>query len=141
MVDLVTAADIAMVTRLQPAGLPHNPAFAQGVSVEGPARTIYVGGQNGVSADGTVAGDDAGSQTRRALENVGLVLAEAGAELTDVVHWRIALSQGASLQAAFAAFQEAWGTRGEPPAISVDVVAGLANPAFLVEITAVAVVA
>jgi enamine deaminase RidA (YjgF/YER057c/UK114 family) len=34
-----------------------------------------------------------------------------------------------------------WGTRGAPPAISVDVVAGLANPAFLVEITAIAVVA
>jgi hypothetical protein len=28
-----------------PAGLPRNPAFSQGVSVEGPARTIYVGGQ------------------------------------------------------------------------------------------------
>jgi enamine deaminase RidA (YjgF/YER057c/UK114 family) len=130
---------MTIVTRLRPAGLPDNPAFAQGVSVDGPARTIYVGGQNAVSADGTIAGTDAGSQTRQALENVGLVLAEAGAKLTDVVHWRIALVQGASLPAAFGAFQEVWGARGEPPAISVDIVAGLANPAFLVEITAVAV--
>lgn len=129
------------LTRLQPTGLPRNPAFAQGVSVDGPVRTIYVGGQNGVSADGAIAGSDAGSQTRQALENVGLVLAEAGAELTDVVHWRIALVQQASVQAGFGAFQDVWGKRGEPPAISVDVVAGLANPAFLVEITAVAVVA
>lgn len=129
------------VTHLQPPGLPKNPAFAPGVSVEGPARTIYVGGQNGVSADGTIAGNDAESQTRQALENVGLVLAEAGADLTDVVHWRIALVQGTSLQAGFAAFEDVWGARGEPPAISVDVVAGLANPAFVVEITAVAVVA
>jgi enamine deaminase RidA (YjgF/YER057c/UK114 family) len=128
-------------THLQPAGLPSNPAFAQGVSVEGPARTIYVGGQNGMGADGTIAGNDTGSQTRQALENVGLVLAEAGAELTDIVHWRIALVQGASPEAGFAAFQEVWGARGDPPAISVDVVAGLANPSFLVEITAVAVVA
>jgi enamine deaminase RidA (YjgF/YER057c/UK114 family) len=128
-------------THLQPAGLPSNPAFAQGVSVEGPARTIYVGGQNGMGADGTSAGNDAGSQTRQALENVRLVLAEAGAELTDIVYWRIALVQGASLEAGFGAFQEVWGERGEPPAISVDVVAGLANPSFLVEITAVAVVA
>lgn len=129
------------VTRLQPAGLPKNPAFAPGVSVAGPARTIYVGGQNGVRADGTIAGDDAGSQTRQALENLSHVLAEAGAELVDVVYWRIALVDGASLPAGFAAFQEVWGGRGEPPAISVDVVAGLAHPSFLVEITAIAVLA
>lgn len=129
------------VTRLQPADLPSSPAFAQGVSVDGPARTIYVGGQNGLRADGTIAGDDAGSQTRQALRNVELVLAEAGAALTDVVHWRIALVQGASLPTGFAAFQEVWGGRGAPPAISVDLIAGLANPEFLVEITAVAVVA
>ena len=38
------------VTRLRPAGLPRNPAFSHGVSVEGPARTIYVGGLNGITA-------------------------------------------------------------------------------------------
>ncbi len=129
------------VTRLQPADLPSSPAFAQGVSVDGPARTIYVGGQNGIRVDGTVIGDDAGSQTRQALRNVELVLAEAGAALTDVVHWRIAVVQGASVPMGFAAFQEVWGERGAPPAISVDVVAGLADPEFLVEITAIAVAA
>lgn len=127
------------VTRLHPAQLPRNPAFAAGVSVEGAARTVYVGGQNGIDASGATAGDVA-AQTRQALVNVDLVLAEAGATLTDVVHWRIALVQGASLADAFAAFQQSWGTSGEPPAISVDIVAGLANPAFLVEVTAVAAV-
>jgi enamine deaminase RidA (YjgF/YER057c/UK114 family) len=33
-----------------------------------------------------------------------------------------------------------WGERGNPPAISVAVVSGLANPRFLVEISAVAAV-
>lgn len=127
------------ISRLNPARLPSNPAFSQGVSVDGPVRTIYVGGQNGIGATGAIAGDDVGSQTRQAIENVGLVLAEAGAELTDVVYWRIALRQGASLPEGFAAFQQAWAGRGAPPAVSVDVVAGLANPAFLVEITAIAV--
>jgi len=128
------------VRRLAPASLPRNPAFAQGVSVEGPARTIYVGGQNGIDAEGKVIADDVRGQTEQALRNVEAVLAEAGAELTDVVHWRIAVAQGASLAEGFAGFQEVWGTRGEPPAISVDVV-GQGNPAFLVEITATAVVA
>jgi enamine deaminase RidA (YjgF/YER057c/UK114 family) len=127
------------VTRLRPATLPNNPAFAQGVSVDGPARTIYIGGQNAINSDGTLVATNAGSQTRQALENVGVVLAEAGAGVRDVVDSRIALVQGASLQAAFAAFRDVWGTRGDPPAISVDVVSGLANPAFLVEITAIAV--
>lgn len=125
------------ISRLQPSGLPRNPAFVAGVTVDGPARTIYVGGQNGVTAEGAVAGDIA-AQTAQALANVELVLEEAGAALTDVVHWRIALVQGTPVAAAFSAFQQHWGTRGEPPAISVDLVAGLANPAFLVEITAVA---
>jgi enamine deaminase RidA (YjgF/YER057c/UK114 family) len=43
------------ITHHNPAGLPRNPAFSQAVSVEGPTRTIYVGGQNAVDADGTVA--------------------------------------------------------------------------------------
>jgi enamine deaminase RidA (YjgF/YER057c/UK114 family) len=42
---------------------------------------------------------------------------------------------------AFAGFQQVWGARGEPPAITVASVAGLANPRFLVEVSAVAVVA
>ena len=129
------------VKRLYPSQLPRNPAFAAGVSVDGPQRTVYVGGQNAVQADGSVAGPDISTQTDQALRNVELVLAEAGAALSDVVHWRIALVQGASLRDAFGAFQKYWGTDAEPPAISVDIVVGLANPAFLVEITAVAVTA
>ncbi len=134
--------EMTTVTRLQPAGLPTNPAFAWGVSVEGPVRTVYVGGQNGIGPDGTLVGNDIAAQTKQALRNVGLVLAEADAALSDIVHWRIALVQGASLQEGFAAFQEEWGqTPDAKPAITVDIVAGLARPDFLVELTATAVVA
>jgi enamine deaminase RidA (YjgF/YER057c/UK114 family) len=122
-----------------PAGLPRNPAFSQGVSVEGPARTIYVGGQNAVEADDTVASQDLGTQTARALRNVEAVLTDAGARLEDVVSWSILVVDDQPLGAAFAGFQQVWGARGEPPAISVAVVAGLASPQFLVEISAVAV--
>jgi hypothetical protein len=40
----------------------------------------------------------------------------------------------------FAAFGEAWGNAGDPPAISVHIVSGLASPQYLVEIDAVAVI-
>jgi enamine deaminase RidA (YjgF/YER057c/UK114 family) len=67
------------------------------------------------------------------------VLADAGARVKDVVMWSISLVSRESLPEAFAAFQEFWGRRSDPPAISVVIVAGLANPGFLVEISAIAV--
>jgi enamine deaminase RidA (YjgF/YER057c/UK114 family) len=128
------------VVHHNPDGLPSNPAFSQAVSVEGPARTIYVGGQNAMAADGSLVGDDAAAQTALAMQNLENVLADAGARLDDVVHWTISVVEGQDLGGAFGAFQLVWGERGNPPAISVAVVSGLANPRFLVEISAIAVV-
>jgi enamine deaminase RidA (YjgF/YER057c/UK114 family) len=128
------------VVHHNPAGLPTNPAFSQAVSVQGPARTIYVGGQNAVAAGGSLVGDDAAAQTARAMENLETVLADAGARLDDIVHWVITVVEGEDLGGAFGVFQRVWGERGKPPAISVAVVSGLANPRFLVEISAIAVV-
>jgi enamine deaminase RidA (YjgF/YER057c/UK114 family) len=128
------------VTHLNPRGVPSNPGFSQAVVVEGPARTIYVGGQNAVEPDGSMAGADAGEQARRALANLELVLAAAGAGLEHVVSWSILIVDGQPLQPAFLAFQDAWAMRGPPPALTVACVAALANPAFLIEISAIAVV-
>jgi 2-iminobutanoate/2-iminopropanoate deaminase len=128
------------VQHLNPAGLHNNPAFTQVVTVDGAARTVYVGGQNAVSAAGEIVGDDVGTQTTQALRNIEIALAAAGATLTDVVKWNIYMVAGHPLGEAFAAAQQAWGQQPDPPAISVLVVAALANPRFLVEIDAVAVV-
>jgi enamine deaminase RidA (YjgF/YER057c/UK114 family) len=111
---------------------PANPAFSEAVSVAGNARTVYVGGQNGV-------GPDLASQTVAALRNLESVLGGAGAKLEDVVSWSVLVVAGQALGAAFGAFQEVWGGRGNPPAITVAFVQGLANPAFLCEISAIAV--
>ncbi|HEX6652301.1 MAG TPA: RidA family protein [Thermoleophilaceae bacterium] len=127
------------VVHHNPAGVPRNPAFSQAVSVQGPSRTIYVGGQNGVVADGSIVSDDIGAQTARALENLETVLAAAGAALENVVTWSISIVEGQDVAEAFAAFQRAWGDRLDPPAISLSIVTGLANPRFLVEIGATAV--
>jgi enamine deaminase RidA (YjgF/YER057c/UK114 family) len=126
---------------LNPETLPRNPAFSQAVVVRDPAATIYVGGQNAVTAAGDIVGDDLATQTTQALANLDAVLAEAGATLADVVHWTIAVVDGQPMHEGFRAFTERWGAGGggEPPAISVQVVAGLANPRFLVELSAVAV--
>jgi enamine deaminase RidA (YjgF/YER057c/UK114 family) len=129
-----------MKTYLNPPSLARNPAFTQAVVVEAPAKTIYVGGQNAVTADGRVVGDTVGEQARQALRNVELALEAAGATLGDVVRWTVAVVDGQPISEGFAAFREAWGDAVDPPAISVHIVAGLANPRFLVEIDAIAVI-
>lgn len=129
------------VEHLNPPALHTNPAFTQVVRVSGPVRTIYVGGQNAVDAGGNIV--DAGditAQTRQILANLEAALAAAGAGLEHIVRWTIAVVQGQTLGPAFAVFQEVWGQRPNPPTIAVLVVAGLANPAFLAEIDAIAVV-
>lgn len=127
------------IRHINPEGLHRNPAYSQGVVVEQPAKTIYVGGQNGVDADGTVVDDTLGGQTRQALRNVATVLEAEGAGLSDIVHWSIAVVDGQPIVDGFAAFQEVWDPADPPPAITVHVVAGL-GPRFLVEIDAVAAV-
>ncbi len=128
------------VEHLNPGGLHANPAFTQVVTVEGPAKTVYVGGQNAVDAAGNIIGSDLETQAVQALQNVQTALAAAGASLVDVVKWNIYVVAGHPLGGAFAAAQQTWGRQPNPPTISVLIVAGLANPQFLVEIEAIAVV-
>jgi len=127
------------ITHVNPEGLHKNPAFSQAVVVEGPAKTVYVGGQNAVNADGAIVGRDLATQSEQALKNVLGVLAALGATQENVVKLTIYVVQGSPLAQAFAAAQKVWGRHAT--AISVLVVAGLANPEFLVEIDAVAAIA
>lgn len=129
------------VTHLNPEGMHRNPAFTQAVVVEGSAKTVYIGGQNAVSADGQIVGHgNLEAQTVQVIENLGVLLSAAGATVRDIVKWTIYVVQGQDIRPGFAVFQRAWGQNPNPPAISVIMVAGLANPEFLVELEAIAVV-
>jgi enamine deaminase RidA (YjgF/YER057c/UK114 family) len=136
-----TADTRAQVSYLSPETLSHNPAFSQLVVVSGNARTIYVGGQDAVDATGAVVGQgDLAAQVKQVLHNLKAALAAGGATLEHVVKWNIYIVQGQSLEVGFAAFQQSAGRLEHPPAITGLFVAALANPAYLVEIDAVAVV-
>lgn len=129
------------VEHLNPDTLMRNPAFTQAIAVSGPARTIYVGGQNAVDASLRIVGrGDVREQARKAVENLALALAAAGAGLEHLVKCTIHLVQGQPLQPAFEAWMSAWGARPNPPTVTVLFVSGLANPEFLIEIDAIAVV-
>lgn len=127
------------VRHINPEGLHRSPAFSQAVVVEQPTKTIYIGGQNGVDADGKLVGPTVGEQSLQAFRNLATILESEGASLSDIVHWRIATVAGQSFDEGVAAFQQVWNRADPPPAITVHVVAGLA-PGYLVEIDAVAVV-
>lgn len=127
------------VRHINPEGLHRSPAFSQAVVVEQPAKTIYIGGQNGVGPDGKVVGPTVGEQARQIFRNLVAILDSEGATLADIVHWRIAVVEGNTFDEGVAAFQEVWNRADPPPAITVHVVSGL-NPGCLVEIDAVAAV-
>ncbi|RAK69903.1 RidA family protein [Hymenobacter edaphi] len=129
------------IQRLNPGGLFQSPAFSQAVVTRGPGRTIYVGGQNAVDAQGQLVGpDDLAAQTRQALLNVQTALAAAGAGWNEVVRLGIYLVQGQDVQAGFRAAQEVMGPSAAPPTITVLFVAALGRPEYVVEIEATAFV-
>jgi enamine deaminase RidA (YjgF/YER057c/UK114 family) len=97
---------------------------------------IYVGGQNGVDAEGRVVGPTVGS---RPGSRCATLRSSWRASLANIVHLSMAVVDGHALDEGFAAFQQAWNPACPPPAITVHVVACL-GPGVLVEIDAIAVV-
>jgi 2-iminobutanoate/2-iminopropanoate deaminase len=124
------------ITHINPEGLHKNPAFSQAVLAEA-GRTLYIGGQNGVLPDGTMAGDDLASQTEQAYRNIIEILRTVGASQKNVVKQTIFVAKGHNIQEGYAATQKVWGSF--PTAISFVFVESLGVPKAVVEIEAIAV--
>lgn len=128
------------VAHINPAAMHSNSAFSQAILIPAGARTLLIGGQNAVGADGQVVGKgDLGAQTAKALENLQLCLKTAGATLEQLVQVRIYLAGDVDLRPGFGAWMAVWGNRPNPPTVTGLRVHGLANPDYLVEIEAMAV--
>jgi enamine deaminase RidA (YjgF/YER057c/UK114 family) len=135
-----TALD-GRVEFLNPDGLSRNPAFSNVAVVSGSVRTIYIGGQDAVDAEGNIVGiGDIAGQTEQVLRNLRTALAAAGAGPEHVVKWNVFVVDGQDFASGYAAFQRVWGDQPNPPVITAAVVKGLAHPDFLVEMDAIAVV-
>src|SRR5688572_28352493 len=94
-----------VVQHIQPKGLHHNPAFSNVVTVTGPSKTIYVGGQNAVDEAGNVVGKgDIVAQTEKIMANLQLCLAAAGVTMHDVIKFNIHVVQGQNIVPAYEAF-------------------------------------
>ncbi len=137
----MSASTHGQVQHINPDGLSRNPAFTNVITVTGPVRTIYIGGQDALDASGSIVGkDDLKLQTEQVFNNLQAALKAGGAGLEHIIKWNIYVVQGQPIQPAFEVFQRVWGRRPNPPAITVMFVSGLANPDFLVEMDAIAVV-
>jgi 2-iminobutanoate/2-iminopropanoate deaminase len=125
------------ITHINPEGLHQNPAFSQAVVAEG-GKTVYIGGQNGVLPDGTMAGTTLAAQTEQAYLNMLEILKAVGATQKNVVKQTIYVAKGHDIREGFAATQKVWGNF--PTAISFVFVESLGVPGAVVEIDAIAVV-
>lgn len=100
------------------------------------SRAVKVGNLIAVSGtapikDGKVAGDDAYTQTKRCIEIAAEALAKAGASLDNVIRTRVMLTNIKDWELAAKAHGEAFGVIR--PACTFVQVAGLIDPAWLVE--------
>jgi enamine deaminase RidA (YjgF/YER057c/UK114 family) len=115
--------------------VPAGKTYSHGVIVEA-GRTLYVAGQTSRDRQGNiVCKGDAAGQTRQTLENMKKVIEGAGGRMEDVAKTTVFITDIKYREAVGRVRQEFF--KGEPPANTLLVVAGLADPAFLVEIEAI----
>jgi enamine deaminase RidA (YjgF/YER057c/UK114 family) len=130
------------VAYMSPEGLYKNPAYSQVVVTKGPVTTVYIGGQNATNKEGQIIGKgDIKAQAVQAMNNIKTALAAGGASLGNVIKWNIYITAGQDARLAFQALQEDLKTMPHPPVITGIYVAALAQPDFLLEMDAIAVIA
>ncbi|MDR2480564.1 MAG: RidA family protein [Treponema sp.] len=125
---------------INPQTLAQPRGYSQMVTVSGAHKTIYIGGQDAIDADGELVGaGDLGKQTEQVLTNIENALIAINCTFENVVKMTIYVVEGNDPRIGFAAFQKKFGWLQKLPVITVVFVAGLGSPHWLVEIDAVAV--
>jgi enamine deaminase RidA (YjgF/YER057c/UK114 family) len=101
---------------------------------------VVLRGQTGVDLDEVLRGrGDAVAQAEQAMDNVAVLLAEAGARLSDVVKASVFVTDRAFLAGVCDVVLGR--LRGVNPAFSAVIVKGLASPELLMEVDITAVIA
>lgn len=92
---------------------------------------VFVSGTTGFDYDTMAISDDVAEQTKQCLANIRWALAEANADLDDVVRVTYVLPEAGDFEACWPALREAFGT-SRPAAMMIS--AGLADPRMKIEI-------
>jgi len=129
----------SVIQRMNPPGLSTPTGYSHVVSARG-GRTVYVAGQVALDVKGQVVGEgDLAAQTRQVFANLETALKAAGASFDDVVKMNTYMRDATQLQVYRDARAKHF-TKALPASTLVEV-SRLANPAFLIEIEVIAVVA
>ena len=116
-------------------------AYSQAIRTRA-GELLFVAGQVALDADGRLVGEgDVAAQTRQVFDNIGSVLAGAGASFTDVVEFTTYLVGRATIQPFLAARSEVFPAvfpDDDYPANTLLIVEGLVRDEFLVEVKAIA---
>jgi enamine deaminase RidA (YjgF/YER057c/UK114 family) len=120
--------------RINPAGLSTPQAYSHVVKA---GKTLYIAGQVGAGPDGALAGAGMAEQLDRVLTNLGLALKSQGADFSHVAKITIYTTSIAEFREAAAVRAKHFGANR--PASTLVQISQLANPAFKVEIEAIAV--
>jgi 2-iminobutanoate/2-iminopropanoate deaminase len=116
---------------IRPTGTKPGGNFSPGILVDG---TLYVSGQGGEDASGNIPGEFE-AEVKQALDNIGVVLKEAGMSPSDVVSVQVWLTDGALFQRMNAVYTKYF--QDPRPTRTTVVVAKLVGPGRI-EITATA---
>jgi enamine deaminase RidA (YjgF/YER057c/UK114 family) len=131
---------MARITRSNPEGI-HKPfaSYSHVVTAEGASKLVFCAGQVPADAAGKVLPpDDFDAQARMVMDNLTKALAGGGATLADVTKITIYIINPHDVPKARALIQTWFGDH--PPGSTLCVLRGLANPNFLLEIEAIAVI-
>ena len=111
-------------------------SFSQGIRV---GDTIYVAGMAALDAEGKIVGPgDMKAQARKTFENIGAVLAEAGATLADVVKITAYVTDMSKYSEYAQVRAEVFSSN--PPTSATVSTPKLVSPELLVEVEAIAYV-
>lgn len=128
-----------MISRHNPEAAPAVARYSQVVRVDlAEAALLFVSGLVGVDATGTLAGPDLGSQADQVYANLAAVLASQGAGPEQVVKVTSFVKEGTDPAPIRSRARERFPDHALPAATMV-FVSSLVNPAWLLEVEAVAV--
>lgn len=123
-----------------PKTLAKPPGYSYVVEATGPNRLIFIAGQLGLDMENKLVGGpgDFGAQAEKAIENLKLALADAGATLKDVVKINNYLVDMSHIPI-FREVRDRHFNMAAPPASTTVAISQLARPGALFEIEAIAV--
>ncbi|HUL89323.1 MAG TPA: RidA family protein [Pseudolabrys sp.] len=123
-----------------PNTLARPPGYSYVVEATGPNRLIFIAGQLGLDMENKLVGmpGDFRAQANKAIENLKLALADAGATIKDVVKINNYLVDMTHI-AIFREVRDEHFNMAAPPASTTVAISQLARPGALFEIEAIAV--